>query len=140
MPLLSLAPLDNTLHVTMTLDNNHPFETVVPNVPIQKWTNLLVSLNTKTLDIYLNGKLIRTGVLPSMPKMDPSAPLKLTPGGGFSGYTSRFNYWGDATNPQQAWNVYKSGPGGNLFSNFFNQYKIQFSFLKGDDVKASLTI
>jgi len=140
MPALSLAPIENTLHVTTSITDGQPFETVVQNIPIQKWTNLIVSLNTRTLDIYVNGKLVRTSVLPGMPKLDPNAELRLTPRGGFSGYTSRFNYWSDTINPQEAWNVYKNGPGGNIFSSFFNQYKIQFSFLKGDDVKASLTI
>lgn len=140
IPSLSLAPMDNNLQVTMTTTDGRPFETVVPNIPIQRWTNLIVSLNTKTLDIYVNGKLVRTSVMPGMPKTDPTAPVNLTPGGGFSGMTSRFNYWSDTINPQEAWNVYKNGPGGNLLSNFFNQYKIQFNFLKGDDVRASLTI
>jgi hypothetical protein len=140
MPALALAPLDNTLNVTMTTDDGNPFEVSVPNIPIQKWTNLIVSLNTKTLDIYVNGKLVRTSILPGMPKIDPTAMLRLTPQGGFSGITSRFNYWSDTMTPREAWNVYKNGPGGNIFTQFFNQYKIQFNFLKGDDVRASLTI
>jgi len=117
-----------------------PFESIVPNVPLQKWTNIIISLNTRALDTYINGKLVKTSVLPGMPKADNAAQLALTPAGGFSGYTAKFNYWSDAVSPQEAWNVYKSGPGGNLFSNFFNQYKIQLNFLKGQDVKASLTI
>ena len=140
MPALSLAPNENDLHVTMAITDDQPFDTVVPNIPIQKWTNLIVSLNTRTLDIYVNGKLVRTSVLPGMPKLDPTTGLNLTPRGGFSGYTSRFNYWSDTINPQEAWNIYKSGPGGNMFSSFFNQYKIQFNFMKGEDVQASLTI
>lgn len=139
MPALTLAPTDNTLQITVSTDDV-PFECSVPNIPIQKWTNLIVSLNNKSLDTYVNGKLVKTSVLPSLPKVDPNASLYLTPLNGFSGYTSRFNYWSDAINPQEAWNVYKNGPGGNIFSNFMNQYKIQLSFLKGDDVKASLTI
>jgi hypothetical protein len=139
MPSLTLAPTDNTLQVTISTDEE-PFESIVPNIPLQKWTNLIVSLNNKSLDIYVNGKLVKTSILPGLPKLDPNASLYLTPRGGFSGYTSRFNYWSDAINPQEAWNVYKNGPGGNIFSNFFNQYKIQLSFLKGEDVKASLTI
>jgi hypothetical protein len=139
MPSLSLAPTDNTLQIVVSTDED-PFEFYVPNIPLQKWTNLIVSLNNKSMDTYINGKLVKTVVLPNLPKSDPSASLYLTPNNGFSGYTSRFNYWSDAINPQEAWNVYKNGPGGNIFSNFFNQYKIQLSFMKGDDVKASLTI
>ena len=140
MPALSLSPIENDLHVTTSITNGEPFETVIPNIPIQQWTNLIVSLNTRTLDVYVNGKLVRTSVLPGMPKMDTDAVMNLTPRGGFSGYTSKFNYWNDIINPQEAWNVYKSGPGGNWFSSFSNQYKVQFNFLKGNDVKASLTI
>ena len=139
MPALSLAPIDNNAIITITLENN-PFECVIPDIPLQKWTNIIMSLNNKSLDGYVNGKLVKTCVLPSIPKTDPNASLYLTPQGGFSGYTSRFNYWSDSISPQQAWNVYKSGPGGNMFSNFLNQYKVQLNFLQGNDVKASLTI
>lgn len=139
MPALSLTPTDNNLVITMTTEDE-PFECLVPNIPLQKWTNLIVSLNNKSLDSYVNGKLVKTCVLPSIPIIDPEASVYLTPNGGFSGYTSRFNYWNDVISPHQAWNVYKSGPGGNLLSNFFNQYKIKLSFLKGDNVAASLTI
>ena len=140
MPSLSLAPTDNTLDVNISMDDSTTFEYSVPNIPLQKWTNLIVSLNNKSVDTYINGKLVKTVVLTSLPSMDPNASIYLTPNNGFSGYTSRFNYWNDTINPQEAWNIYKNGPGGNIFSNFLNQYKIQLSFMKGDDVKASLTI
>lgn len=139
MPALSLAPTDNRLQVTVST-NSTPFLTTVPNMPLQKWTNIIVSLNTKVLDIYLNGKLVRTNILPDLAKSDANAGVYLTPLGGFSGFTSRFNYWPNAMNPLDAWNTYKDGPGGNMFSNFFNQYKIKLSFIKGTDEKASVTI
>jgi hypothetical protein len=138
-PALSLMPNDNTAVITITTANE-PFECSVPNVPIQKWTNLLVTLNNKSLDAYVNGKLVKTCVLPDLPVVNPEAAVYLTPDGGFSGYTTRFQYWSTPISPQQAWNVYKRGPGGNIFSSLLNQYKIQFNFLKGDDVQASLTL
>jgi hypothetical protein len=78
--------------------------------------------------------LVKTCILPSPAYVDSAASVYLTPLTGFSGFTSRFNYWNDTINPQQAWNIYKSGPGGNMFSNFLNQYKLQLSFLKGNNV------
>jgi hypothetical protein len=139
MPALTLAPMDNRLRVTVST-NSQPFMATVPNMPLQKWTNIIVSLNNKVLDIYLNGKLVKTSILPDFPKIDQNAGVFLTPAGGFSGFTSRFNYWANYMNPQDAWNTYKEGPGGNIFSNFFNQYKIKLSFIKGTDEKASVTI
>jgi hypothetical protein len=138
-PALSLMPNDNTAVITMTTANE-PFECIVPNIPIQKWTNLIVTLNNKSLDAYVNGKLVKTCVLPDLPVVNPEASVYLTPDGGFSGYTTRFQYWSTPISPQEAWNIYKRGPGGNIFSSLLNQYKIQFNFLKGDDVQASLTL
>ena len=140
-PVVTLGSVDNTLTTTIKLANGTSSACVVPNIPLQKWTNVIVTLNDKSLDTYLNGKLAKTCVLASPPaSVDATADVNLTPNGGFAGFTARFKYWGSAVNPQQAWNVYKQGPGGNLLTSFFNQYKIQLSFLKGNDTKASITI
>jgi hypothetical protein len=138
-PALSLMPNDNTAVITMTTTED-PFECIVPNIPLQKWTCIIVTLNNKSLDAYVNGKLVKTCVLPDVPIVNEESSVYLTPDGGFSGYTSRFQYWSTPMSPQEAWNVYKKGPGGNMFSSLINQYKVQFNFLKGDDVQASLTL
>ena len=139
MPSLSLEPTDNTLRITVSTEDE-PLECFVPNIPLQQWVNLIVTLNNKSLDSYVNGKLVKTCILPALPKISSDASVYLTPAGGFSGYTSRFQYWSSYINPQEVWNIYKRGPGGNIFSNLINQYKIQFNFIKGSDVQASLTI
>jgi len=138
-PSLSLMPTDNNLVITMST-KDEPFECVVPNIPLQKWTNLIVSLNNKSLDSYVNGKLVKTCMLPDLPVVNGDSSVYLTPNGGFSGFTSRLQYWSTSISPQEAWNIYKRGPGGNIFTNLINQYKIQFNFLKGNDIQASLTL
>jgi hypothetical protein len=141
MPGVSLSPIDNNLTIRVALEGSKElFKCTVQDIPIQKWTNLIVTLNNKSLDTYINGKLVKTCILPSPAYVDDTASVYLTPLTGFSGYTSRFNYWSDTVNPQQAWNIYKNGPGGNMFTNFLTQYKIQLNFLKGDNVEASITI
>ena len=72
----------------------------VANVPIQKWVNLLVSVYGRSMDIYLDGKLVKTCVLPGVAKIDANAPAYITPNGGFSGWTSKFQYWSDSCDPQ----------------------------------------
>jgi len=141
MPGVVLGAIDNDINISVAMQNTDElFGCKIQNVPIQKWTNLIVTLNNRSLDSYINGKLIKTCVLPSPAFVDDTADIYLTPLSGFSGYTSRFNYWNDTVNPQQAWNIYKSGPGGNMFSNFLNQYKLQLNFLKGNSVEATITI
>ena len=110
----------------------------VANVPIQRWVNLIVSLYGRTLDVYIDGKLVRTCVLPGVARIANNAPVYVTPLGGFSGYTSNIHYYGDAVNPQQAYNIYRAGYGGTGIGGF--PYEIQVSFLKDGDEQGSFTI
>ena len=112
----------------------------VANVPIQRWCNLLISVYGRTLDLYLDGKLVRTCVLPGVAKIDANAPVYVTPKGGFSGWTSRFQYWPDSTDPQKAWNIYKAGYGGSLLGGLFGKYTVNISLMEGDTEKSSWTI
>ena len=140
IPSLTLSSTDNSAVVTLSTEDTEPFECVIPNIPLQKWTNIMISISNKSIDSYVNGKLVKTCVMPEVPLINTDSSVYLTPEGGFSGQTSRFQYWSTPSNPQQAWDIYKKGPGGNLFSNLFNQYKIQLNFVKGSQVQASLTI
>jgi len=106
----------------------------INNVPLQKWVNLTISTYGKTLDIYLNGKLYRTCVLPNIPKVDMDGEIVITPGGGFSGWTTNFLYTPKPTNPQQAYNIYKKGYGGSSFGNMFNKYRIKVELLRDNEV------
>jgi hypothetical protein len=141
-PMVKLGGTDNTLTTTIQMTDGTNAECTVPNIPIQKWTNILISVNNKAVDTYLNGKLVKTCILDKVPMAATAAngAVNLTPNGGFAGFTARFKYWADSINPQEAWNVYKAGPGGNFLTNFFGLYKIQLNFLKGAETKASITI
>lgn len=114
----------------------------ISNIPIQKWVNLLISVYGITEDIYLDGKLVKTHILPAPPvvtSLGNSGSVYITPNGGFSGWTNKFQYWGDATNPQQAWNVYQSGYGGNWISNMFSQYSVKLAVMQGERETTSLS-
>jgi len=113
---------------------------VVRNFPLQSWVNLIISLYGRSLDVYIDGKLVRTCVLPGVAKVNPDANIQVTPAGGFSGWTSNFEYWDDATNPQQAYNIYKSGFGGSFAGNLFNKYRIKISFLEDNQEQGSIEI
>lgn len=138
-PKVSLGANENDLNVSMKLDGgDNTFMCGLPNVPLQRWTNIIITLNGRSMDLYLNGKLTRTCLLKDVPSIDATSNLLLTPNGGFSGYTTNFKYWADTINPQQAWNIYKSGPGGNIFSNFLGNYKIQLNLLNGNDIISTI--
>jgi hypothetical protein len=141
-PIMKLRKFEDVLDTSLKLSNGTSVTCSVPNIQLQKWTNILMSVSDQSLDMYVNGKLVKTCVLetfPAVPTLD-NAGVFLTPDGGFQGFTSRFRYWGEAVNPQEAWNIYKQGPGGNVFTNFLGTYKLQINFLKGTETAASLTI
>ena len=112
------------------------------NVPIQKWTNVIITVNNRALDLYLDGKLVRTCVLPGVPMTNPSTPVDLCPGGmGFSGYTSNFKYYARTVNPREAYAIYREGyGGGGWMSNLLNKYRIKLSFMKGNQEMNSFQI
>jgi hypothetical protein len=148
-PKVSLGATENNLKVSLQIDEDGTsgigdvmtqFDCGVDNVPLQKWTNILISVNGRTLDIYINGKLVRTCVMNGVPSYDMTSPTFLTPNGGFDGFTSKFKFWSEEINPQQAWNIYQRGPGGNIFGNLFSEYKLQVNFMRGGDTKATVSI
>lgn len=113
---------------------------LIENIPIQKWVNVIISLYGSTLDTYLDGKLVRTCVLPGVPKIDNSADILVSPYGGFSGWTTTFKYWANASNPQEAYNIYKDGFGGSILGNLFNKYRARFSIVQNNKVTGSFEI
>ena len=141
-PSVSLGAMENDITISMACypttsntelqDNIH--KCVVKNFPLQKWVNLIVSLQGETLDVYIDGKLHKTCVLEGVAKVSNDNDVRVTPGGGFSGWTSNFQYWDKASNPQQAYNIYRKGYGGGGLGNAFNKYKLRVEVLKDNDV------
>jgi len=93
----------------------------------------------EVLDIYIDGKLVRTCILPGVARADNTANVFITPSGGFSGWTGRMKFWPHPLNPQEAFNVYRQGPG-TSGTNFFNKYRIKFSYLVDNVEKGSFEI
>ena len=114
---------------------------VVQNVPLQRWVNAIVSVYGRSLDIYIDGKLVRTCVLKNTAYVPSGAPMTVCPNGiGFGGQIASFKYYNDAKNPQEAWNIYADGFGGSLLSNLFNKYYIQVKFFIDDEAQGSFRI
>ena len=110
----------------------------VSNVPIQKWVNLVVSVYGRSMDIYIDGKLVRTCLLPGVASVNNNANIYVTPMGGFEGWTSKFQYYPNSINPQEAWNIYTQGYANWL--SMFNAYQLQISLVENGTTQSSVTI
>jgi hypothetical protein len=110
----------------------------VANVPIQKWVNLVVSVYGRSMDLYIDGKLVRTCLLPGVASINNNSNVYVTPAGGFNGWTSKFQYFPNSINPQDAWNIYTSGY--SSWSSMFNAYQLQISLVENGTTEKSITI
>ena len=136
-PSIFLDSITNNLNVVIYGESTNTC--VIENVPLQKWVNLVVSVYNRTLDLYLDGKLVKTCVLDGVPNLNASKDVSITPGDGFSGWTSNIRYWDKALNPQEAYSVYRQGNGMSGLGGLFN-YGIRVEVVKNDDVKGSVQI
>jgi len=155
-PAVILGPIANNIDVALTVypgvdtvpdttntkkdKDSMTHNCSIPNVPIQSWVNLLISVYGRTLDVYLDGKLVKTCVLPGVAKINNDSNIYVTPNGGFSGWTSKFQYYPNSIDPQQAWNIYQQGYGSSMLSNIFGKYQIKVSVVENGTENSSLTI
>jgi hypothetical protein len=111
----------------------------VSNVPIQKWVNLTLSVYGRSLDVYIDGKLVRTSLLPGVASINTNSNIYVTPNGGFDGWTSKIQYFPNSVNPQEAWNIYTQGYSSS-FDNMFGTYQVQVALVENGTEKSSITI
>jgi hypothetical protein len=83
----------------------------LPEIDLQRWVCITVAVNGKTVDVYYDGKLARSCVLPSFYKVDAGGySAKLLAYGGFGGQISTTTIYDSALNPEQAYKIYMAGP------------------------------
>ena len=127
----------------------------IENIPIQKWNCLTISIDTLLLDVYLDGRLYSSFILPGV--YDPEigngsgnnhiylgnlSPLSTVTGfnQGFVGFITRVRFEPNAINTQDAMNIYKAGINKSLLNSLFNKYSLKVSFLEYNKEKGSFSI
>ena len=155
--------------VIMALDKNDPTLKIIVNkaeefsindFPLQTWVNITLSVYNNSLDLYINGKLvsskIKDNLLIEFNKSENTIvslgnPFKvfdrednetnyssLTMG--FSGYTSKFKFFNNSLTPNEAYDIYKSGPGGSTLANKIGNRGLDINFKDGQEVTTTLSI
>ena len=148
-PAVILGPVENNISVSLACfpgsidDASSQKDSVihtcmVSNVPIQKWVNLVVSVYGRSMDLYIDGKLVRTCLLPGTAKVNNNSDLYITPKGGFDGWTARLQYYPNSLNPQEVWNIYAKGYSNSL--SVFGAYSVEVSLMENGSEKSSVTI
>lgn len=128
-PKVSMHPTDNTLKVSVSVfpdsegsagktepapaasggaATDDVFVCEVPNIPLQSWFSVGVSVFGRNLDVYIDGKLVKSCFLPGVPK-PATGDITLSPSGGFSGYLCNFNYYARMLTPGDSANFHGAG-------------------------------
>ena len=144
--------LDNAQNNLKLLMNNNAKSCDIKNIKLQKWVNITMSVYGNTVDLYLDGKLVRTCVLTAIPTIQPTDKDTLFVGGAYTkgacngdsgdlrGYISNVVYKSDYFTPEEAWNIYSAGYSGAGMFDFVNRYKLNFSVIKDDQTLGQVTI
>lgn len=109
--ILTTATFDSIFAATAGMGVNAPNDCVVTSVDLQRWVHIVVALNGKTVDVYMNGKLVRSCILPSVFKVDGQGYVVNVAGHtGFGGFVSGVAVSDYALNPEQVYRTYQAGP------------------------------
>lgn len=87
----------------------------IQDIDLQRWVNVTVSVNGRIVDVYYDGKLTRSCVLPDV----PSAPntgrqqVIIGRGGGFAGKMSGIQFFSYPLTPDHIYSIYQAGPQGS---------------------------
>lgn len=123
-PYIYLHPTDNSLEVkidyhqtsgTSAAASGDVFTCELKNVPLQTWFAVGVSVSGRNVDIYQDGKLLRSCLLPGVP-MTPAGDLGIMTNGGFSGNVIDVFSYARALTPADALNFFNAGTGGTSYN------------------------
>lgn len=108
-PGLYIAPNSNNLVVMMDTYDVINQEIVIPNIPLNKWINIIVRCQNNVLDVYVNGTIARSVTLRGVPKQN-YGNVYVGMNGGFDGYISNLWYYNYALGTAQILSLVQKGP------------------------------
>ena len=156
-------------NVLMALNENEPTLKIhvdgdekfsINDFPLQTWVNITLSVYNDSLDLYINGKLVSSKIVENLLIEFPQSDSAVVSLGnpfyvfdkednetdytsltmGFSGYTSKFKFFNNSLTPNEAYDIYKSGPGGSSLANMIGNRGLDINFKDGEEVTSTISI
>ena len=91
-PGLYLAPYANTLLLLMNTFSVLQEKIIIPDIPLNKWVNIILRCQGTTLDVYINGSIAKSHLLHGVPRQN-YGNVFVGMNGGFSGNISNLSYY-----------------------------------------------
>jgi hypothetical protein len=108
-PGLYLTPNKNELLIKMNTFNVINEEIKVPDIPMNKWVNIILRCRNSTLDVYINGTITRSVELSGVPRQN-YGDVYVASNGGFDGYISNLWYYNYALGTSAINKLSNDGP------------------------------
>ena len=106
-----LGNKNNNLYIEIpVLNRERPERIVYENLPIQKWINIVILLDNRYIDVWLNGELYHSRHLENIPNFKPESDTIYLTNGGFSGYISRVYHYKNKLSKKRIKDMFSSGP------------------------------
>ena len=112
VPFLSLDVNNDSSLTTNILLKGQPNLTeyvITPNFSLQRWEHVIISVNQSYIDLYLDGKLIKSANLGVNAQVPPTSG-SINFGNGDI-YIAGLQRISESIDPQTAWNMYLTGSG-----------------------------
>lgn len=136
-PGLFVSSKSNTLRLYMNSTTRWDNYVEIPNVPVNKWFHLVITLKGKYLDVYVNGNVTVRHEFDTVPKLNygnvyimypakfPNSATDAVTGfkvdGAMKGMVSRLNYYSFALNYSQIDSLYRQGPSKKIVSQSYSE-------------------
>ena len=108
-PGLYIGPNTNELIVIMNTFSVINEQITIPDIPLNKWINVIIRCENKNLDVYINGMIAKSHVLHGVPKQN-YGEVYVAMNGGFSGFISNLWYYNYALGISAIQKIVKKGP------------------------------
>ena len=108
-PGLYISPNGKDLVVIMNTFDSIKEEIVIPNIPIEKWINVIIRCNQLNLDVFINGTVIQSYKFNSVPKQNYDN-IYVGLNGGFNGNLSRLQYFAHSIGTNKIQSIIEKGP------------------------------
>ena len=108
-PGVYLAPYKNDIVVVMNTFQNVIEKIVIQNITLNKWINLVIRCENKTVDVYVNGSIARRHILSGLPRQN-YGNVHICMNGGFSGNLSNLRYFNYAIGTREIESILFWGP------------------------------
>ena len=110
-------------------DSSTATHVIMDNFPLQKWVYVVISVDNNVVDLYIDGKLIRSHKVDEIEQVGETSDIEF---GRLDAFIAKMEREPKPMDPSYAWSKYMEGNGGNYFSRMLANYGGTLTLTKND--------